>query len=63
MTLQLVAKPPPGADVHTGPPVRTLEHPQSARGAKVAGSCRIASLHGPRVHEQHYVNANRLIGQ
>ena len=64
MTLQAVAKPPPGADVHTNPPVKTFEHSQSARGAEVAGSCRMASLHDPRAHEQRYVeNADRLIVQ
>ena len=63
LTLQSVAKPPPGADVHTNPPVKTFEHSQSARGAEMAGSCRMASLHDPRVHEQRYVSANRLIVQ
>ena len=63
LVLQVGAKPPPGADVHTNPPVKTFKHSQSARGAKVAGRCRMASLHHPRAHEQWYVNANRLIVQ
>ena len=37
LAFQAVAKPPPGADAHTNPPVRTFEHPQSARCAEVAG--------------------------
>ena len=63
LTLQAVAKPPPGADVHTNPSVKTFEHSQSARGAEVAGSRRMASLHDPREHEQRHVNANRLVVQ
>ena len=63
LTLQAVAKPPPGADVHTKPPVKTFEHSQRARGAEVAASCRMANLHDSRVHEQRYVNANRFIVQ
>ena len=61
MVLQAVAKPPPGADAHTNPPVKTFEHSQCARGAGVAGRCRVASLHDPRANEQRYVNANTLI--
>ena len=63
LTAQAVAKPPPGADVHTNPPVKTFEHSQSARGAEVAWSCRMASIHYPRAHEQRRVNANRIIVQ
>ena len=63
LTLQAVTKPPPGADAHTNPPVKTLEHSQCACCAEVAGSCRVACLHEPRAHEQRYVNANRLIFQ
>ena len=63
LTLQSVAKPPPGTGVHNNAPAKTFEHSQSARGAEVAGSCRMASLHDPRAHEQWYVNANRLIVQ
>ena len=51
LTLQAVVKPPPCADVHTNPPVRTFEHEQSVRGAEVAGSYRMATLHDPREHE------------
>ena len=57
MTLQAVAKPPPGADAHTNLPVKTFEHSQCARCAEVAGSCRVASLYDPRAHEQRYVYA------
>ena len=63
LTLQAMTKPPPGADAHTNPPVKMFEHSQSARGAEVAGSCRMASLHDPRAHGQRYVNANGLIVQ
>ena len=63
LTLQAVARPPPGADAHTNPPVKMFEHSHSARGAEVAGSCRKASLHGPRAHEQRYISTNTLIVQ
>ena len=63
LALEAVAKPPPGADAHTNQPVKTFEHSQCARCVEVAGSCRVASLHDPRAHEQRYVNANRLIVQ
>ena len=63
LTLQAVAKPPPDADSHTNPPVKAVEHSQSARGAEVAKSCRMANLHDPRAYEQRYINANRLIVQ
>ena len=56
---QVVAKPPPGADIHTNPP----ETNPSIRGAEVAGSRRLASLHDPRAHQQRHVNANRLVVQ
>ena len=55
MALEVAAKPPSGADVHTNPPVKTFEHSQRARCADVAGSCRLTSLHDPRAHEQRYV--------
>ena len=48
---QAVAKPSPGAHVHADPPVKPLQHPQCARGAKVARSRRMASLHDPRAHD------------
>ena len=51
------------ADDHTNPAVKTFEQSQSARGAEVAGSCRIASLHDPRAHEQRYINSNMFIVQ
>ena len=50
LALQAVAKPPPGANIHADPPVKPLQHAQSARGAKVARSRRMASLH-LRAHE------------
>ena len=34
LTLQAVAKPPPGAHVHADPPVKPLRDAQCARGAK-----------------------------
>ena len=61
LAFQAVAKPPSGADTHTNPPVKAFEHSQCARCAEVARSCRVASLHDPRAHEQRYVNANRFI--
>ena len=63
LVFQAVARPPPGADAHTNPPVKTFEPSQSARRAEVAGSCRMASLHDPRAHDQRYVNVNRLMVQ
>ena len=63
LTLQAMAKPPPGADAHTNPPVKAFGHSQCARCAEVTGSCRVASLHDPRANEQRYVNATRLIVQ
>ena len=51
LALQAVAKPPPGAHVHVNPPVKPLQRAQGARGAKVARSRRMASLHDPRAHE------------
>ena len=61
LALQAVAKPSSGADAHTNSTVKTFEHSQCSRCAEVAGSCRAASLHDPRAHEQRYVNATRLI--
>ena len=61
LTLQAVAKAPPDAGAHTYLPVKTFENRQSVRGAEVAGSCRMASLRDPRVREQRYANANRLM--
>ena len=55
LTLQAMAKPPPGAETHPNPPVKTFEHSQSARGAEVAASFRMASLHDPGAHEQLHV--------
>ena len=63
LAFQAVVKPPLGADAHTNTPAKTFEHSQSACCIEVAGSCRVASLHDPRTHEQRYVNANRLIVQ
>ena len=63
LTLQAVANPRPGAGAHTNPPVKTFEQSQRARGAEGAGSCRMASLHDARAHEQRHLNANRLIVQ
>ena len=40
-----------------------FEHLQSARGTEVAESCRMTSLHDSKVHEQRYLNANRLIAE
>ena len=63
LTLQVVAKPPPGADTHIILPVQTFEHSQSALGAEVPGNFRMISLHDPRAHEQRHVNAKRPIVQ
>ena len=63
MAFQAVAKPSPGADDHTNPPVKTFERSQSARCAEMAGSCEVASLHDSRVHDQRYISGNRLIVQ
>ena len=51
LSLQAVAKPSPDIHVHADPPVKLLQHAQYARGAKVARSRRMASLHDPRAHE------------
>ena len=51
LELQAVAKLPPGAYIHADPPVKPLQHAQCARGAKMARSRRMASLHDPRAHE------------
>ena len=51
LALQTVVKSPPGAHVHANPPVKSLQNAQGARGAKVARSRRMASLHDARAHE------------
>ena len=61
LTLQAMAKPPPGADAYTNPPVKTSKHLQSALGDEMTLSCRVANLHDPRAYGQRYVNANRLM--
>ena len=52
LAFQAVAKPSPGVTIHADPPVGPLQHAQCARGAKVARSRRMESLHDPRAHEQ-----------
>lgn len=61
-SLQALAKPPSGANVDTSSPVKTFEHSQYARGAKVAGTRRMTSLHDPRAHEQRYVKCEQIRG-
>ena len=51
LAFQAVATPPPGAYIHAKLPAKPLHHAQCARGAKVARSRRMASLHYPRAHE------------
>ena len=63
LALQAMTKPSPGADAHTNLPVETFEHSQGSRCAVVEESCRAASLHNPRAHEERYVSANRFIVQ
>ena len=60
---QAVAKPPSGVYMHADPPVKPFQHAQCTRGAKVATSHRMASLHDPRAHEQVDVDTNRLVVQ
>ena len=38
LALQAAKKTPPGAHIHANPPIKTLQHAQPARGAKVTRS-------------------------
>ena len=50
-----------GAHTYANPPIKTLQHAQHARGAKVTEGRRLTSLHDLRGHEQGNVNANWLV--
>ena len=56
LALQAVAKSPPGVHIRANPRMKTLQHTQRARGAKVTRGRRVTSLHDPRAHEQGNVD-------
>ena len=61
LSRQAMAKPPPGEHSHANLPIKPLQHAQRGRGAKVARSRRMTSLHDPRAHEQGDEDANSLV--
>ena len=63
LALQAVSKPPPVAYIHANQPLKPFHHAQCARGAKVARSRLMASLHDSRVHEEEDIAANSHLAQ